>query len=530
MSSTSETTAPLRLEARGVAKRFGSVQALLDGGLELRSGEVHALLGENGAGKSTLLKVLSGVHRPDAGELLLDGQPYVVDGPLAARQAGVAMIHQELALAPELDVASNVALGQEPGRWGWLDRASMRRASRAALDVLGQSDLQPDQRVGDLGPGQRQLVEIARALAGDSRVLILDEPTSSLTRGDVERLFGVLRKLVERGVGVIYVSHFLDEVHEIANRVTVLRDGSVVGRAEVGASGPAEWVDWMTGGEAFPTGSEGSVVLPQLPPQSANRSNSTAALGRGPLLSVRGLTRESAPRGVQLELARGEVLGIAGLMGSGRSELLRCLAGLDEAREGTVELDGRDLSGFGVGERLGLGMGLLSEDRRGEGLATDLPLSLNLALPRLTDGGLGWVKPSALHSRALPWMERLGIRAAGPAAPIYALSGGNQQKVAFARLLELGCQVLLLDEPTRGIDVRSRHELYRWIRAWAAEGRAAIVVSSYFPELLTLCDRIGVMHRGRLSEPLAAEHWTERDLLEAAATGTAFAPDTTDDY
>lgn len=510
MGDSNHGGAALRLEARGVAKRFGAVRALADGALELRAGEVHALLGENGAGKSTLLKVLSGVHRPDEGELLLDGEPYAPGSTLAARLAGVAMIHQELALAPDLTVEANVALGREPHRWGWLDGKRMRSTCREALETLDRLDIDPRARVGDLGPGQRQLVEIARALAERSRVVILDEPTSSLTRGDVERLFAVLRLLTDRGVGVIYVSHFLDEVQEAAQRVTVLRDGEVVGRASVADSTPGEWVAWMTGDPAMDS-------------ESSTPARPRGAVGEV-LLQARGLSGVQLPRQLDLELRAGEVVGLAGLMGAGRTELLRCLAGLDPIRAGRLDVAGEDRTGGDVRARLDAGVGLLSEDRRGEGLATELSLALNLELPRLAEHRrLGWVAPRSLRHSAGAWIERLGIRTSSAAAPIRTLSGGNQQKVAFARLLELECRVLLLDEPTRGIDVRSRHEIYDWIRAWVAEGRTALIASSYFPELLGLCDRIAVLHRGRLGATRPASEWSERELLEAAAMGSAAA-------
>lgn len=507
MSDTPPGSDGLRLEAQGVAKRFGAVQALSDGALELRAGEVHGLLGENGAGKSTLLKVLSGVHRADAGEVRLDGQTYAPGSTLSARLAGVAMIHQELALAPDLTVEANVALGREPQRWGWLDRKRMRGACREALETLDRADIDPQARVGDLGPGPRQLVEIARALVERSRVVILDEPTSSLTRGDVERLFAVLRLLTERGVGVVYVSHFLDEVQEAAHRVTVLRDGAVVGRAAVEDSTPGEWVAWMTG-EPTP---DGPAPRAERPPITVGDA----------LLDARGLSGARLPRELDLELRAGEVVGLAGLMGAGRTELMRCLAGLDSIHAGSLRVGGVDLTRGGVRERLDAGVGLLSEDRRGEGLATELSLALNLELPRLAaHRRLGWVGPGSLRRSASTWVERLGIRAASASAPIRTLSGGNQQKVALARLFELECRVLLLDEPTRGIDVRSRHEIYDWIRAWVADGRTALIASSYFPELLGLCDRIAVLHRGRLGATRPADAWTERELLEAAAMGS----------
>ncbi|MEZ6013534.1 MAG: sugar ABC transporter ATP-binding protein [Planctomycetota bacterium] len=451
-------TGPL-LEVHALRKAYGAVHALIGVDLQVRAGEVHALLGENGAGKSTLLKCLAGAVQADSGALRLDGAPYTPSGPGAARTARVAMIHQELALAPDLTVAENVVLGAEPrargalGRLGWISAGQRRTIARAALERLGRAELNVDARVSALGPGERQMVEIARALAGDAQVLILDEPTSSLSAADVERLFAVLRALSAEGVAVVYVSHFLEEVRRVADVFTVLRDGATVGSGRLDAVSDADLVMLMAGRS-----------VADLYPVVARTAGDVALE----------LTDLQGPGGfpvASLELRRGEVFGIAGLVGAGRTELLRALYGLAPIQSGAVRLAAptapRSTSAdrrLGLGRtpraRIAQGFGLLSEDRKGEGLALGLSLAVNATLSRLdTVGRAGWISRRRQRAAAERWFERLRVKRASPWQPAGSLSGGNQQKVALARLLHQGADLVLLDEPTRGVDVGARGDL-----------------------------------------------------------------------
>ncbi len=490
-----------RLTARGVAKSFGATPVLHAVSLELAVGSVHAMLGENGAGKSTLLKILAGVERPDAGSLELDGAAYAPSGPLDARARGVAIVHQELSLCAHLGVAENIVLGSEPRRFGWLSRREANLRAERALALLsdGGTTLPLDARVGALSAAEQQLVEIARALAHDDcRLLILDEPTSSLGHADVERLFATLSALRERGLTILYVSHFLDEIRRIADRYTVLRDGREV------ASGAVR----DTTNEALVTAMAGEAVE-----VGTARARSPGEV----VLSLHEVRGARLPKAASLELRRGEVLGIAGLMGSGRTELLRAVFGLDRVRSGRVRVRGL------VGEatpraRLAQGVGLLSEDRAREGLALGLSVAKNLTLSRLKPLlRRGFLSQRAEHDAAAFWIARLGIRARGPDQRVRELSGGNQQKIAVARLLYHDVDVLLLDEPTRGIDVRSRAELHELIGELCAEGKAVLIVSSHFDELIALCDRVAVMHKGVLGPARSVSGLDERALLQEAA-------------
>jgi ribose transport system ATP-binding protein len=491
-----------RLAARGISKSFGATRVLDGISLALAPGSVHAMLGENGAGKSTLMKILAGVERPDAGALELDGAAYAPSGPLDARARGVAIVHQELSLCPHLGVAENIVLGSEPRRFGWLSRRQAYARAERALALLfgaGATTLPLDARVGALSAAEQQLVEIARALAHDDcRLLILDEPTSSLGHADVERLFATLAALRERGLTILYVSHFLDEIRRIADRYTVLRDGREV------ASGAVR----DASNEALVTAMAGEVVK-----VGAARARSPGEV----LLSLASLRGVRLPADASLELRRGEVLGIAGLMGSGRTELLRAVFGLDRVQSGEVRV--RGVAGAATPrERLTQGVGLLSEDRAREGLALGLSIEANLTLSRLKPLlRRGLLSRRAEHEAAARWIARLGIRARGPAQRVRELSGGNQQKVAVARLLYHDVDVLLLDEPTRGIDVRSRSELHVLIGELCAEGKAVLIVSSHFDELVALCDRVAVMHKGTLGPARSVAGLDERALLREAA-------------
>ncbi len=492
------------LRMRGVSKAFGPVVALDGVDLEVRAGEVHALLGENGAGKSTLMKVLAGAHAADSGTVELDGVPYAPRGTHDALDRGVAMVYQELNLAPHLSVADNVMLGRETSRRGVLDRRSMEARVAAALERLGRPDISPRAQVLALGPAARQIVEIARAIVFEARVVVLDEPTSSLSSADVEHLFEAVRRLRDAGVAVIYISHFLEEVERIADRFTVLRDGRSVGAGVVADTPMDRVIALMAGRE-----------LDEFFPRVAREPGEL-------LLELDGLGGAPLPEHASLRLRRGEILGIAGLVGAGRTELLRALFALDPVRRGEVRMAGLARPARGPRERLAQGIGLVSEDRKEEGLALGLPVATNLTLSRLAPVAPGGVVRRGLQEAASRrWMERLGVRARDPWQPVGELSGGNQQKVAIARLLHHEVDVLLCDEPTRGIDVGAKVEVYRALGELAAAGKAVIVVSSYLPELFGICDTLAVMHRGRLGPARPVGDWTEHAVLDEATRGAA---------
>ena len=491
------------LRVSELQKRFGATQALRGVQLTLRAGEVHALLGENGAGKSTLLKILAGTQRPDAGTLELAGQRYAPETPQQAQALGVAYVSQEPALCPDLNVAENILLGSPPGRFGLVDRAEQRRRASAALArVLPEGAPVPDleQRAGDLGQGDRQLLCLARALAQtECRILILDEPTSTLNSNEAARLFSVVRELSKSGIAVLYVSHFLEEVERIAERYTVLRDGQFVQSGELAGTTREALVTLMAGRE-----------VRELFPRSPRAPGEA-------VLDLSDIAGKKLPISASLTLRKGEVLGIAGLLGAGRSELLRAIFGLDEVKRGTLRV--KAVTGpVSPAGRLAQGVGLLSEDRKGEGLAESMTLADNITLSKLGSlGSFGFVSPTRRAAIARSFIERLGIRARGPEQLARDLSGGNQQKICFARLLHHELDVLLLDEPTRGVDVGSRADLYRIIDELAARGNAVLMVSSYLPELLGICDRIAVMVRGRLGAARPASELSEHALLLEAS-------------
>ncbi|HZO15354.1 MAG TPA: sugar ABC transporter ATP-binding protein [Polyangiaceae bacterium] len=488
------------LELTNIQKSFGRTRALA--GVSLRaSAGVHAVLGENGAGKSTLMKILAGAIAPDGGEMRLREKLYAPRDPAEGRAAGVAIVYQEPQLCPDLTVAENIALGSEPTRFGFVDRGRVRARAEEALAQLSEERIATDRLVASLPAGDRQLVAIARAISqARCRVLILDEPTSSLGAHDVDRLFAAVRRLRESGMCILYISHFLEEVERIADRYTVLRDGKSVGTGKVGEQPMREIVRMMVGqdvGELF--------------------AHSERELG-DVVLSLEDLAGKTKPTHASLELYRGEVLGIAGLVGSGRTELLRAVFGLDPVKSGRVRV-GAYVGPASPARRLTQGLGLLSEDRKGEGLAAGMSIADNLTLSKLAGlGPPGLVLNAPQRAAAQSWIQRLSIRCRDAAQPVSDLSGGNQQKVALARLLYHDVDVFLLDEPTRGIDVKSRAEVYRLIDELAVQGKAVLVVSSYLPELVGICDRIAVMRKGRLGE---ARPVGERDMhaLLVEATG-----------
>ncbi|MGH7618823.1 MAG: sugar ABC transporter ATP-binding protein [Gemmatimonadaceae bacterium] len=491
------------LRVSGIAKRYGATIALDGVDFSAGAGEVHALVGENGAGKSTLMNVLAGAVRPDRGEMWIHGAPYAPSSPHDARRGGIALIHQELSLCPHLSVEENLLLGGEVGRHGWIDRDRTRARALSLLAELPHPEIRPERRVSDLSLPARQIVEICRTLAADARVVLMDEPTSSLQGADADRLFALIRRLAARGIAIVYISHFLEEVRQIAQRVTVLRDGRTVTTAATRAITNDQIVTAMVGRPAtdlFPARARapaGDVVL-----------------------SVRGLSSPPRLRDASLELRRGEILGIAGLIGSGRTELVRALYGLDTPAAGSIMIHGRHEAARDGSpkHRVEAGIGFVSEDRAGEGLALPLSITDNLCAtrPLVSAKRIGLLDLADQRERARHWIQELRIRAIGPAQAVRALSGGNQQKVAIGRLLHQQAGVLLLDEPTRGIDVGSRADVYDTIVKQAQSGCAVLVVSSYLPELFGLCDRLAVMCRGRLSAARDIGAWTPEAVLATA--------------
>jgi ribose transport system ATP-binding protein len=491
-----------RFEMRGVGKRFGATIALDGADLAVHPGEVCALVGQNGAGKSTLMAILAGAIAADEGAMRIDGVPYAPREPFESRRAGVAMIHQELSLAPHLSVMENIVLGIEPVRHGFVQRRRMRDIALEAMHQLGHDDIRPDAQVATLQPAAQQLVEIARALATGCRVLVLDEPTSSLGPADVRVLFDLIGRLKARGMAIVYISHFIEEVKAVSDRFVVLRDGRNAGDGVTAAASAADIVGMMVGrtpDEMYPRGAR--------------------AAGE-PMLQL----DRVVPGSATLTLHRGEILGIAGLLGSGRTRLLRAIFGLEPVTSGTIAV-GAYSGPSTPHDRWRQGVGLLSEDRAGEGLALGLSIADNMTLTRLEPLGTSFaVLPSRQLAAASRWIDRLGIRCAGARQTVGELSGGNQQKVAMARLLHHDVDVLVLDEPTRGIDVASKAQIYALLDelvCGAGDRKAVLLVSSYLPELLGVCDRIAVMSRGRLGPARPVEEWTEHSLLMHASGAKA---------
>jgi ribose transport system ATP-binding protein len=488
----------MRLRLNGIRKSFGATRALKGVSLSVTAGEGLAVIGENGAGKSTLMKVLSGAHAPDEGTMELDGERYAPEDPLEARRRGVAMIYQELNLVPHLSVEANIVLGVEPSRWGLLDRRKRREEARKALADL-HSGIDPAAPVSALTIAQQQLVEIARALVHEPKVLILDEPTSSLTGVDVEHLYQVLDRLRARGVSVLYISHFLEECQRVCSDYVVLRDGESVGAGRLSGMAMRDIIRMMVGREV-------TDLYPRTP----------HTIGK-PILELRNLAGERKPRSMTCTVREGEIFGVFGLIGAGRTETLRAMFGLDPVSGGTVSLNGVEVTGWTPTRLLGCGVSLLSEDRKQEGLLLNRSIAENLLLTRPSPiSRAGFIRLGAERRMALDWMERLEVKAQSAEQSIGELSGGNQQKVAFGRLLYHQAKLLLLDEPTRGIDVGSKASIYRRIGRAAEQGRTVVLVSSYIPELLGVCDTVAVCCRGEIVAVKPVSEWTEQDLVSAA--------------
>ncbi len=491
-----------RLIMRNIRKTFGPTIALGKVDLEVLPGEVHALVGENGAGKSTLMKILSGAHAADTGEMLFDGMIYRPKNPLDARAQGVGMIYQELSIAPHLTVEENIVLGMEPTMGPFIDRKTMRQRAMEALSHFDHPDLKPTARAGDLSVSVQQLIEIGRSLAMGCKLLVFDEPTSSLAQKDIERLFLLIDRLKATGISIVYISHFLEEVKRLATRLTILRDGCAVATRDVASTSPEEIVSLMVGRD-----------VKDLYPRSSRQRGEK-------VLEINQLAGKEKPKNVSLDLYRGEVIGIAGLVGSGRTEFLRTLFGLDPIVAGDVTVHAVTTTAPSPAERWKQGIGILSENRKEEGLALNLSIADNITLSSLKNfGRYGIVSPTVMSQRSAKWIEKLGIKCQAATQKISALSGGNQQKAALARLLEHEVDILLLDEPTRGIDIAAKARIYEAINEIVTDAnnpRAVIVISSYLPELFGICDRIAVMSRGTLTRAVPVADITAEDVMRVA--------------
>src|SRR3954463_3591044 len=488
------------LEFNSITKRFPGVRALDGVSFSIERGTCHALIGENGAGKSTLGKILAGVQTADGGELKMDGKEIAPANPLAARDLGIAMVHQELAFCPNLSVAENLCLGDLPRRAGFVDRAPLREKARAMLATIG-STIDPDAIIGTLSTGQEQLVQIAAAVGTGAKVLVMDEPSSSLSASETHELFRLVRELKSRGITLIYVSHRLEELFALCDHITVLRDGKHVATERIADTTPQRVVTQMIGRELLFT----------------TPNHLAKPLGEE-RLRVEKLTSPGKFRGIDLSVRAGEIVGVAGIVGAGRSEVVEAIFGLDPAVTGGVSVHHRPLPLGSRDAALAAGVGLVPEDRKRQGLVLGLNCRENTclaALPALTTAG--WVQRTAERELAHRYTSRLRVKAPSLETITAGLSGGNQQKIALAKWLARSCDVLLIDEPTRGVDVGAKAEIYQLLDELACEGKALLVVSSELPELIGLCRRILVMREGRLAGEVVRADFSEAALMQLMA-------------
>ena len=486
---------------QGIHKIFAGVHALNDVNFDLVSGEVHALMGENGAGKSTLMKILCGVYQRTEGEVSVNDTPVEFDGPRAAQDAGVGIIHQELSLMNDLTAAQNIFIGREPRRsFGRLDDVQL---NRQAAEIFEKMNLQLDPQVPihQLTIAKQQMVEIAKALSYRSKILIMDEPTAALNDAEISDLFNIIRQLRDEGVGIIYISHKMDELKQIANRVTVMRDGETVGTVDAIDTPVSDIIAMMVGR----TLGDGALDLPDL-------THSEIAL------EVNDLNRGRDIKDVSFSVQKGEILGFAGLMGSGRTEVARAIFGADPKTGGTIKVHGQEVSINSPADAVASGIGYLSEDRKHFGLATGMDVRANIAMTNLKKytSSMGVLNESAMQHTANTYIEQLGIRTPSDQQEVRLLSGGNQQKVVIAKWLLRDCDILIFDEPTRGIDVGAKAEIYNLLIELANQGRAIVVISSELPEVLRVSHRIAVMNEGRLSGFLDRSEATQESIMKLA--------------
>jgi ribose transport system ATP-binding protein len=495
----------LLVEMRGIGKTFASVPVLSDVSFELRPGEVHVLAGENGAGKSTLMKILSGFYLDYLGDVRLGGRLVRFRSPQDAAGHGITVIHQEMSLITSMSVADNLLLGQPSGSRVWIDR---RREARLAAECLAHLGLRVDlqRKVEEYPLPVRQMLEITKALARDARIVVMDEPTSALNGPEIERLFAVISELKNRGCGIVYITHRMEEIYRIADRITVLRDGCNAGTAEIGSLPPGRLIQWMVGRE----------ISEQFPERVTRRGSRRLEVRNLYLPDPSGV-RSHSIEDVSFEVFSGEVLGVAGLEGSGKSELLNGLFGVYGRAQGTVLLDGRPFPTLRPGDAIRRGVALLTNDRKENGLVPSLDLARNITLASLGNfSSWGWIRQAEEETTSRDFVRRLGIRSFSVRQQVSTLSGGNQQKVLLARWLQTRPRVLLLDEPTRGVDVGAKHDIYQLINECTDQGVAVVLVTSELPELLALSDRILVLHRGRRTAELSRQEATAETVLRAA--------------
>lgn len=495
----STTTPVIRMEH--IHKSFGGVHALNDVHIDVYAGEVHAVLGENGAGKSTLIKTMTGVHQPDSGGIYWRGEQVSFSGPREAQQLGIGAIYQEPSLFPDLDIAENIMVGRQPTRAGRIDWGAMYREARNLLAQLGVR-LEPRTKARNLSVAQQQTVEIARALSLDAQLLIMDEPTSSLTLTEVEELFRIIRQLRETGTAIIFISHRLEELFAVADRVTILRDGHYVATRDMAEVKTEELIQMMVG----------RAVDDLFPKQEAPRGD--------PVLEVEGLTAVGKFEDVSFTLHAGEILGMAGLIGAGRTDVARALFGIQPA-SGAVKINGQEVTIDSPRRAMKLGLGFVPEDRQHHGLVLPMSIAANVTLPILPRfATAGWLREDEAREMAAAAAQHLDVRSAGIDQKAHELSGGNQQKVVLAKWLETDPRILILDEPTRGIDVGTKAAVHQLMSDLANEGVAILMISSELPEILGMSDRILVMREGRLTAELTRDEATQEKIM-AAATGVA---------
>lgn len=491
------------LEMQGIAKSFGGTHALKGIDFELKAGEIHALLGENGAGKSTLIKILGGIHKPDRGQIIIGGEAATIDSVQSARAYGIGIIHQEIVLVPYLSVAENIFLGREPvNKWGFKDEKLMKAQAKRMIEQLGLS-IDVTTLVGELTVAQQQLIEIVKAISFNVKILVMDEPTSSLSDEEVNRLFATMEKLRQQNVGIIYISHRLEELFKMADRITVIRDGGYIGTKRTSETNAEDLVAMMVGREL------------------ESFYSRTYSVQDEEVLRVEGLSRDTVFEDISFRVRKGEILGFSGLVGAGRSELMQTIFGAYRHNRGRIYLHGKEVSFKNCRQAIEKGIAMVPEDRKGQGLVLDNSVGFNITLTNLDQlMGSRFLVSEKKRSRQIgKYVSDLNIKTASPDIEVSSLSGGNQQKVVIAKWLATEPQLLILDEPTRGVDVGAKSEIYSIINRLANAGLAIIMVSSDLPEIINMCDSVCVMRSGRIAAQLNREELSQENIMRYATGG-----------